>query len=568
MDAIRAAFLCLACALLPWSCHSLAGGDESAASNAAGGRPAALKAGARPVALSDDSPSPRISAAEVRRLTRLVRDDPAANLEPLVRALVSGSRDDCEKARVIHDWVSSTIRYDADAFYGRSPMLVHPMEVLSKGASVCAGYSNLYAAMCGYAGLECVVVDGYARGVGFSPLHGMDEPFKSNHAWNAVRIDGLWYLVDCTWDAGYLDPATQRFGADFGTEYLFPEPRAFLHTHFPTDPAWQLVDRPLSYREFCRLPYLRGKFFQHGLDLDPGISMMTTLTDMLDFTLKAPEPGAVMVEIRGQGAEGQKLFLTRESGALRCRAAIPAPGLYHVRFFAGIGQKKGAGQSYVGVGEFAVKASAGTRKVFPQGGSLTFPEVIPEFALPYDPEVGEEAELLLHAPEDVSISAALCPAGSRQEVPRRAMVSRSGKSVTIRVCFPKPGDYHVRINAIHKGGRDTVWDLLAACPMQARGGTPREFPLLFSPYFDEDWTIVGPLYRPLSAGAEVSFEVIAPANGPADRRVEVLVGKRTVALKPGVDGRFRGVVRAQGTQMMILLGQGRTYTGLARYEVR
>lgn len=54
--------------------------------------------------------------------------------------------------------------------------------VLFEKKTVCAGYAQLFALLCGRAGIECVTVT--------SP----------GHAWNKVRMGNVWYNVDCTWD--------------------------------------------------------------------------------------------------------------------------------------------------------------------------------------------------------------------------------------------------------------------------------------------------------------------------------------------------------------------------------
>lgn len=53
---------------------------------------------------------------------------------------------------------------------------------LTTGATVCAGYTKLYAMLCNYFGIDCISVT------------------SSVHAWNQVRYGDHWYNVDVTWD--------------------------------------------------------------------------------------------------------------------------------------------------------------------------------------------------------------------------------------------------------------------------------------------------------------------------------------------------------------------------------
>jgi transglutaminase/protease-like cytokinesis protein 3 len=51
-------------------------------------------------------------------------------------------------------------------------------------------------------------LDGFAKGFGYK----IGEPLSTpNHAWNAVRIDGNWYLLDATWDAGVVGEKSNKF---------------------------------------------------------------------------------------------------------------------------------------------------------------------------------------------------------------------------------------------------------------------------------------------------------------------------------------------------------------------
>jgi hypothetical protein len=108
---------------------------------------------------------------------------------------------------------------------------------------VCAGYANLFAAMGHAVGEEVVTLTGDV------PTPGEDWEFEG-HAWNAVRIEGAWYLVDVTWNAGHV--SGDLFTRSYRTNYLFMPPREFLQQHLPDDPSWQLLETPLERGEAMR----------------------------------------------------------------------------------------------------------------------------------------------------------------------------------------------------------------------------------------------------------------------------------------------------------------------------
>lgn len=58
---------------------------------------------------------------------------------------------------------------------------------LTTGSMVCQGYALLTTKLLNYAGVECRLITGWSDGV--------------RHGWNIVKVDGLWYCLDVTWDA-------------------------------------------------------------------------------------------------------------------------------------------------------------------------------------------------------------------------------------------------------------------------------------------------------------------------------------------------------------------------------
>src|SRR4051812_35328376 len=56
--------------------------------------------------------------------------------------------------------------------------------------------------------IKNVLVPGYAKDH-LDDVH--DSAFIDNHAWNAVKLDGLWYLYDVTWSTGIPTFTMNRF---------------------------------------------------------------------------------------------------------------------------------------------------------------------------------------------------------------------------------------------------------------------------------------------------------------------------------------------------------------------
>ena len=125
---------------------------------------------------------------------------------------------------------------------------------MSTGLAVCAGYAGLFAALALKAGLEAVVVGGSGKGFGHSPLKPGEPvpPFKSNHAWNAVRIDnGQWKLIDACWGAGNVSGS--NYDRHFKPSQFTKSNVDFGATHYPENQDYLFREdgRVISWEEYC-----------------------------------------------------------------------------------------------------------------------------------------------------------------------------------------------------------------------------------------------------------------------------------------------------------------------------
>lgn len=98
--------------------------------------------------------------------------------------------DSYETELAIHDWlinnVSIAIGSDARVDQEEST----PYGALVQRKANCLGFSTAFQMLMELAGEECITVPGASSG---------SEQF---HAWNMVNLDGAWYFVDSSWDAG------------------------------------------------------------------------------------------------------------------------------------------------------------------------------------------------------------------------------------------------------------------------------------------------------------------------------------------------------------------------------
>lgn len=102
-----------------------------------------------------------------------------------VFARVINSKDEFAKVLMVHDYICTTVKYDAEA--DTSFNILGPF---FKGHSACQGIAMMAKYLFDYIGIKSIFIYGKAVGEGHSEGHG----------WNKVMINGNWYNIDITFD--------------------------------------------------------------------------------------------------------------------------------------------------------------------------------------------------------------------------------------------------------------------------------------------------------------------------------------------------------------------------------
>ena len=131
------------------------------------------------------------------------------------------SKSDFEKIEAIHDWICSHVVYDHNsAVYisnnieGANPYNQTAYGAMCLGTCVCNGYALLCYRMMLEAGIECRYLNGTVHG--------------NSHAWNIVKLEGNYYIVDTTNDSASPDYDSIVKEHGFGYTYNCPNYNCFL----------------------------------------------------------------------------------------------------------------------------------------------------------------------------------------------------------------------------------------------------------------------------------------------------------------------------------------------------
>jgi hypothetical protein len=171
----------------------------------------------------------------------------AGNAAMLAESLTKGLKSDSLKVNAFFDWITANVQYDVSVFQPGNrinPELQRTSLVLQTGKAVCQGYANLFYDLCRHAGIPVEIIEGYCR---YSPQN--PEQLQL-HAWNAVKVNGKWYMADLTWGTGYLDLGTGQYVQEANRAFFLAESGKLAKTHFPFDPLWQLSYHPQTKDEF------------------------------------------------------------------------------------------------------------------------------------------------------------------------------------------------------------------------------------------------------------------------------------------------------------------------------
>ena len=219
-----------------------------------------------------------------------------------------------EKFRAIFRWVTNNISY---SYSNRSS---DPDRAIKKGKAVCSGYSNLLKAMCNSVGIECEVITGFSK----TADSDIDKPLKkTDHAWNSVKLNNKWYLVDATWAWGYQNEK-KKFIKEYNETYFLADNDFFHKKHYPKDKNWILSEKSIKKSDFKKSPIFYSNYLADQIELvkpTKGIIRMK-LKDSLKIEFKSFEsierisvstnpkkPSTLMQLKKVQNKDGSTLFI-------------------------------------------------------------------------------------------------------------------------------------------------------------------------------------------------------------------------------------------------------------------
>ena len=220
-----------------------------------------------------------IDFSRADQIARLSQNNSLHNMPELVYDLTHNLDTDVEKFRAIYMWVCLNISNDY-ALYYRNKRKKNKYKnnalklndwnnqlrkevfrkLLKRNTTICTGYAFIIQELSNLADLNCKIIHGYGQ-TSRTSISSSDPP---NHSWNAIKLNGKWYLCDPTWASGIPNPQTNLFKFEYNDGYFLTNPELFRINHFPQDQKWTLLDTDSqTFESFLNAPILYGKAYIH-----------------------------------------------------------------------------------------------------------------------------------------------------------------------------------------------------------------------------------------------------------------------------------------------------------------
>lgn len=209
----------------------------------------------------------------------------------ILREIITDEMTDLEKTVVIYEYLVHAVSYDYDTYYSaetaeeaKKNICYYLEGVFETGRAVCDGKSKAFVLLCGMEGIECLRDFG-DKGMG-----------TVGHAWNYVKLDGKWYMVDTTMGDVRFDSGSS-IGKVFGEN---------IET---VDYSGLLISTATYDGE-----YNYSRLWNDVHELDGGVYtadlMKMPLADSVDFSVGSKEEMRALISALVKSGESKEYLLT------------------------------------------------------------------------------------------------------------------------------------------------------------------------------------------------------------------------------------------------------------------
>lgn len=224
-----------------------------------------------------------------------------SKVEELANRIDKDFTSDIDKVRATFFWLAKNIRYNLREYhnpkqryysfhYSSEAEKEQKFQALKdkliaatfrNKTGVCEEYAQSFKKVCDLIGIEAEVIKGYVKNGANEIGRVANTP---NHAWNAVKVNEKWMILDATWGAGHT--FNGKWIRKFNN-YFFDMPNSkIFKTHYPEDQIWVLRFGRLSIEEFYNQPIYDDSFLSLDVELISPKTGIITIKSTENIELK------------------------------------------------------------------------------------------------------------------------------------------------------------------------------------------------------------------------------------------------------------------------------------------
>lgn len=171
------------------------------------------------------------------------------SLQYIVDSLSEYCKTELQITRAFYFWQTHFVAFDLKRKKHPDKFQDNASSALMERKASSEGYAQLFKAMCDLAKIDCQVVKGVLR-YRIEDIGHFDE--EKIHYWNVISIENTNYLIDVSLGIGRFEE--KHFVKEFTDAWWLCNRKLFAVSHFPDDKAMQLLEVPITKKEFSQSP--------------------------------------------------------------------------------------------------------------------------------------------------------------------------------------------------------------------------------------------------------------------------------------------------------------------------
>lgn len=200
-------------------------------------------------------------------------------LQYIVDSLTAYCKTELQITRAFYFWQTHFVAFDLKRKKHPGKFQDNASSALMERKASSEGFAQMFKAMCDLKKIECSVVKGVLRYRNEDIGH-FDE--QKVHYWNVISINNTSYLIDVSQGIGRFEG--KYFIKEFTDAWWLCNRKLFAVSHFPDDSKMQLLELPITKKEFSQSPLVLPGAIIAGLL--PGKSLKGILRGLADDSMQ------------------------------------------------------------------------------------------------------------------------------------------------------------------------------------------------------------------------------------------------------------------------------------------